>query len=642
MQFRMKHLIAGFCTLLVFGSMGLAQSTFGSITGSVTDPSGAVVPNAKVQVTNEGTGVIHQVTTTGAGVFNVPNLDIGAYGIRVSAQGFTTYERGGLHLAANQILNLNVTLKVGATSTVVQVHGATPVINTQGTDISGSMNHQAVEQLPLISRHKGDSGMYTYLDFNTGVTDLSSGPVVGGTRAITGTLPTIDGISVMAYFQGAGPVQPGFEDVQEINLVAAVAPAQFATAANFQEVSKAGTNQFHGGAFWDYNGNALNARNFFSATVPFRVYNDFGASLGGPIKKDKLFFFADYEGSREGAKTLEQEDVPLPAWRNGDFSSLLPTTKLVDPRTGQPFAGNIIPQGTISKVSQNVQNYAYPLPNTGAPGQTSNNWQELLPGTTGFTVFNNVDARIDYNPSSRDSLFGRVSWRKMPLHYADIHPLNVTQDRWGESAVLSWTHIISPAAVNEFRLGGTYHRNFYQADVIGSDLVQQLGIQGISTTGIHDAPIFDITGVTPWDLDCVDDSYENNPETTLEAIDDLTWTVGRHLMKYGFDAVRDRLDGNKISSNVYGQYSFSGVYTGVGYGDFLLGIPETSTLGLVNPEWDFRGTTYGIYGQDQFKVNGRLTLDYGLRWELEVPYSSKTGSIYNFGSMYFTHRPEVK
>ncbi|MGH9470636.1 MAG: carboxypeptidase regulatory-like domain-containing protein, partial [Terriglobia bacterium] len=464
-----KWMMLVLCAPLVFASAGWGQSTFGSITGIVTDPSGAVIPNAAVGVTNEATGVVRRVTTTTAGVFDVPTLDLGAYTVRISAKGFTTYNRSGLQLGANQILNLNVQLKLGAASTVVQVQGATPVINTEATDISGSMSHQAIEQLPLVSRHTGDQGIYTYTLFNTGVEAVptSSIPVVDGARLETGTIPTMDGIAVMAYFQGAGPVQPGLEAVQEVKVETAVAPAEFATAGNFQVITKSGTNQFHGGAFWDYNGNNLNARDFFSKTVPFRVYNDFGASFGGPIKKDKLFFFGDYEGSREAAKTLEQEDVPLPAWRSGDFSSLLPKTPLINPFTNLPFAGNIIPPGMISKVSQNVQNYAYPLPNTGAAGQTSNNWQDLVPGTTGFTIFNNVDARVDYNPSAHDALFARLSWRKMPLHYADIYPLNVTQNRWGKSAVLSWTHIINPAAVNELRFGGTYHRNFYQANIVG-------------------------------------------------------------------------------------------------------------------------------------------------------------------------------
>jgi hypothetical protein len=278
-----------------------------------------------VTVTNAGTGVARDTSTGSAGVFNVPNLDIGAYVLRVSAQGFTTYERSGLNLVSNQVLNVNVDLTVGSASSVVEVQSTSPTITTETTDLSGSMGSRSIELLPLVSRHTGDGGVYSYTLFNTGVATVGGGSlgVVGGTRVQVGTLPTMDGIAVMAYPFGASPVQPSLESVQEVSVVKATGPAEFATAANIKVVSKSGTNEFHGGAYWDYNGNSLNARTFFSSTVPFRVYNDFAASAGGPIKKNKVFFFVDYEGSRESAKTVNIMDVPLPAWRSGDFSSLL-------------------------------------------------------------------------------------------------------------------------------------------------------------------------------------------------------------------------------------------------------------------------------------------------------------------------------
>ena len=196
------------------------QSTFGSISGTVTDPSGAVVPGAQVQVINEGTGAVRKVQTASAGVFNVPDLDFGTYRVRVTAQGFTTYERGGLQLSATQIINLVVQLKVGATSTVVEVQGASPIINTESNDIAGSIEHQSLEALPMVSRHYGDGGIYSYMLFNTGVdsTPGSSILAIGGARNESGTLPTMDGIAVMAYFQGASPVQPSIENIQEVKM----------------------------------------------------------------------------------------------------------------------------------------------------------------------------------------------------------------------------------------------------------------------------------------------------------------------------------------------------------------------------------------------------------------------------------------
>src|SRR5262249_50505328 len=159
-------------------------------------------------------------------------------------------------------------------------------------------------------------------------------------------------------------------------------------------------------------------------------------------------------------------------------------------------------------------------------------------------------------------------------------------------------HTISPSAFNEFRFGTTYHRNHYTANVTGSDLLRQWGLTGVQTQGAPTAPYFNITGVTGFNPDNSSFNYQDNPETTLEWIYTLSWTRGRHFMKFGFDAVRDRCNGNNINANVYGQYDFPGVYTGTGYADFLLGIPQTTTIAVPNPNRHLRGTTWGMYAQD--------------------------------------------
>ncbi len=346
--------------LLLAAGMGLAQSTFGSITGVTTDPTGSVVPNAQIQVINEGTGAVRSVLTSSAGVFNVPSLDVGAYRIKISASGFTTYERSGLQLVANQILNVNVQLEVGAVSTVTQVEATTPVISTETSDIFGTMSHDMLEQLPLVGRHDGGTGgIYTYVQLTTGASTVFgvSTPVVNGARVTSGTLPTMDGIAVMAYPQGAGPVQPGMEGIQEVKTETAVAPAEFTTAANFQVVSKSGTNRYHGSVFYTYNSSDFNARNFFSPTVAFNVYNNFGASIGGPVIKNKLFFFVDYEGSRDATTQNVVESVPLPAWMTGNLGGM--SAQLMNPFTKQPFPGNVIPASLISPVSQKIQSYIW-------------------------------------------------------------------------------------------------------------------------------------------------------------------------------------------------------------------------------------------------------------------------------------------
>jgi hypothetical protein len=631
MNYSLRSILEAAIISILLIPAGLAQSTFGSITGVVRDPSGAVVPAADVLVTNEGTALTRRATSSSAGLFSVPNLDIGTYKVRVSAKGFTSYEREGLVLMANQIINVDASLTVGASTESVEVRAPSPIITTEANDISTSMRGESAQALPLIGRHAADYGIYTYATLATGMSSTSSSPypVFQGARDTIGVQATMDGISVAAYPQGASPVSVGMEAVQEIKVETSVAPAEFTTAGNVQVVSKSGTNDFHGAAFWDYNGNALNARNFFSPTVPWRVYNNFGASAGGPIIKNKLFFFADYEGSREAAKGTLVETVPLPAWRTGDFTSL-GSQVVRDPTTGQPFPGNMIPSNRISPVSNAVQNYIFPLPNTGATGSLNNNWTKNVISQTGFTHYNRLDTRADYNVSSKDTIFARLSWMRMPYYSAGVYPLARIQTRYAQSAVLSYNRIISPSAMNEFRMGATYHRNFFVANVVGSDLLTQFGIQGVPTSGVKTAPYFAVNGVTTFNPSSGADYYNSNPDTSFEWIDNLSWTRGRHMMKFGFDAIRERYNGNSINYPVYGAYTFNGAYTGVGYADFLLGIPQTTLLGLPSPDRALRGNTFGLYAQDQYRVNSSLTLTYGIRWELPRPYTDANGQLFSY------------
>ncbi len=564
------HFIAGIFALFFLAFPGAAQSTFGSITGMVSDPSGGMVPNAKVWVTNLGTQSVRETTTGTAGVYNVPNLDLGTYLLRVSADGFTTYERTGLRLVSNQVLNINVTLEVGATSSVVQVEGTAPTITTETNDLTSTMTSTAVQKLPMVARHAGDSGIFGYLSLNTGVLPDGS---VQGTRSTAGAIPTIDGIAVMAHPFGSRPVQPSLETVEEISIVKAGGQAEYATAANIKVITKSGTNEFHGGGFWEYNGHWLNARNFFSPTVPFRVYNNFGASLGGPIVRNKLFFYFAYEGGREAAKRVSTADVPLAAWRDGDFSSLLASgTVIKDPATGLAFAENRIPASRLSNVSQKIQERFYPLPNFGPAGTRSGNWRLNQNGTNGFSRMNHIDARGDYNIGNSDVVFARITWRRLPLEWDNMSNLPGVQRRQSKAGVFSWNHTISPTMVNEFRFGASYHNNPYWIEAVGSDILKDVGIQGISTGPYNTAPVFYITGVsaTPWE----DSLY--NPVTNYQWIDNVSITRGKHLMKFGVDAGRVQVNGESTRPETYGAYTFSGIYSGFGYADFLLGIPQTT------------------------------------------------------------------
>jgi hypothetical protein len=337
--------------LILPASTVFGQTTFATITGTVTDPSGAVLQGAKVSVTSEGEGTVRDVITGSTGVFTVPNLTVGRYRLQATASGFGPFDLTGVILNANQGFNVDVKMSLAQAGVSVQVTDSGAAISTETTNLSNLKTSRDLQELPLVSRHTGDQGFYAFVLQNPGVNSMPGNSLnnVQGVRQQTGVLPTMDGIAVMAYPIGPGPVQPSLEGIQEVNVQLANTPAEFATPANFAVVTKSGTNDFHGSAFWDYNSSVLNARDFFSTAAPFRVYHNFGGSVGGPIRKDKTFFFGDYEGSREAASVVVTGNTPLPAWRTGDFSGLF--TPIIDPLTGAQFPGNRIPLSRISTVS---------------------------------------------------------------------------------------------------------------------------------------------------------------------------------------------------------------------------------------------------------------------------------------------------
>lgn len=610
------------------------QSTFGSITGTVTDPSHAVVPEAQVRVIDEDTGSVRTATTNSSGAYNVSDLNPGTYRVHVEAKGFTVAERAGVALAANQVLDVPIQLTLGTTGTVVQVTGAAPAIDTSTGDLASQKTSRDLASLPIISRQFGDQGFYTLIPYNPGTSFAGNGnslPNVEGVRQQTGVLPTMDGIAVMSYPIGAGPVQPDQDAIQEVNVQIANAPAEFATASTFSVVTKSGTNQYHGRAFWGWNGDALNARSFFATSVPFRVYNDAGGSIGGPIKKNKVFFFVDYEHSRESAVNTGVDTVPLATWREGNFQDLLPSTVIVNPFTGAPYPNNQITQA-INPVSQAVLNL-YPLPSPGLSTAQSANLNVTNPGVTGFTNIDQFDTRVDVKITDRDAFFAHASYRRLPLSYncfwSPIAP--EIQLRSGETGVLSWTHTFSPVLLNEFRTGTTRQRNFYEPGTTGQSVIQQLGIAGVSTNpALHGFPAFDFVNINSLDFDQDCDNYVVNLDTNFDWLDNLSWTHGNHFMKFGFSAIRDQRGGSSISSNIWGNYSFDGTFTGFDVADLYLGLPHVTTLGVPPLPLYLHGTTWGVYAEDQYRVTSNLTLNYGVRWELEGAYYDKGGAIYNF------------
>jgi Carboxypeptidase regulatory-like domain len=398
----------------------IGQTTFGTITGQVKDATGSVVAGANVTIYNEGTNISYKTTSSASGVYIQPNLLPGSYSIHVEDSGFQTHITTGVHLNADQTANVDVLLLVASTGTTsVEVTDTQSVLNTQTETLSTVLVPAELQELPVITRQKGDEGVYGYAVFNPGVSDEegSGYSIVANGSRYADQQSTVDGVTVMSLMDGVGgsTVQPGLEAVGEVDVMLSNVPAQFSQPVQIAMIHKAGTNDFHGAVFENYNGSGFNARNYFATSVPFRVYNDFGAAIGGPIHKDKMFFFGDYEGSRESTAVIDTLNAPLQQWRTGNFNDI--STVVTDPYTGQAYQGNQIPGSQISPVSQAIQNLYFLSPNYGLPTLQAGNYRNLFkPGNNGVTIYNRFDTRLDYNLSPRDMLYGAFSYNRMPIN----------------------------------------------------------------------------------------------------------------------------------------------------------------------------------------------------------------------------------
>jgi hypothetical protein len=620
-------MVAALLWALACGHIASAQTTFGSITGVVTDQSGASVPDAQITVVNQETGFTRRQTSAATGVYSVPNVVPGTYRVRVERPGFSPQEKQGVVLDANHVVTVDMQLTVGGSTTAVEVQGTVPIITTETSTTSYvKTGTQLLDSAVLVRQGNSTQGFVMY---NPGVGVNDSGNYSGpGARQID-TYWTNDGIVEMQDLVGSGGsgVGPGLENVAEINYVLVNSPAEFKGATTVTTVSKSGTNLFHGSLYYDYNGNRLNARDFFSQSVPFAVYHDFAGSIGGPIRKNKTFFFTDYEGSRNHGAAVLTLNTPLAPWRTADFSGLLASGKVVkNPFTGEPFENNIIPSNMISPVSQKLQDIFFPQPNCGSAATTARDWCGNLPRSTDFNI---VDGRVDHYFSERDTVFARVSYHRQPVvgQRNNLPPVGTyDQQRNDGNAIFSYSHTFSASLINEFRAGFSRDISDVSTRLSGDKILSQVGLEGVTTAGIPGQPVLTITGITSTSNYSIHDKALMN----FEGTDNASWTHGNHSFKFGADFIRDLNNQNYLPNTIYGTFSFAGKYSGSAYADFLLGLPQTTGLANPVPASYLRGTMWSFYAQDQYKVTQRLTLNYGVRWELSQPYNDKFGRTFNY------------
>ncbi len=649
-RFRLSGLrfLAAVTALILLGAgAAMPQSTFGSILGTVRDPSGAVVAQSKITVQNVGTDSSRATVTDSAGGYSVPNLEPGTYKITIEAAGFQQFIYQ-TELTARQTARIDGQMALAGTIQQVNVEADANVINTEVSNIAETKTSRELVDLPIAiaTRTGGSTSPLSTLTSQPGVqTDAAGNISVAGTKPSM-LSASIDGISSTgpraASGTAGGPIAemfPAFNSIAEIRVSEVNNAAEYGGISDITTISKSGTNSYHGGAFENIQNTVLDARNLFASTKPIVKLNDFGAYGGGKIWKDKTFFFASYEGLRLPKTSPIDDSVPSLALRSGNLSAY--STPVYEPGTGTPFPGNIIPQSMISSVASNALKYLFPLPNAGGPNAISNNFVENI--ATPISS-DQPDLRLDHVISSKMTIFARGTYKvrsteAVPTGSPLLGPFSQPEIDFGYTIAFNW--VIKPNLINEAR--GGFNGNHYGttvSDAGSTFFVNAIGLQNLPQP-------YPTSGAVPWfNISGFQATGGGNSTAgrngTSQILDNLTWIKGSHTMKFGGDLRYLVYHGQNVyDAYELGQYAFTGAVTGtlgqsnayIGnpYGAFLLGVPDktyldTNTFGAIDG-WD---PAYAFFAQDDWKATSRLTINFGLRYELHPRFYDHDNNISNF------------
>jgi hypothetical protein len=637
------------------------QQVTAAITGKITDASGSPVPDAMVTATDVDRGTAWPTTTNTDGIYNLPRLPVGKYNVRVEKQGFQTAQNSGVILRLNDIARLDFPLQVGAVTQSVEVTTEAPLLQTQTTQLGQVIDSRTNEELPLATRNYVQLTLLApgsiHPDpsaFESGQTTGSSArPNVNGSREQANNF-ILDGLDNNQVSDNLVGYAPAVDAIQEFNEITLNAPAEFGNYMGgiVSATIKSGTNAFRGSAYEFFRNDKLNANswtnNFEGAPRPSTRWNNFGATFGGRIIRDKLFFFTDYQGSRlDTPASTTTTTVFTAAERAGDFSALLSgpsPVQLYNPfligsngaRT--PFPNNQIPKNLISPVALGiVSSQYYPLPTN---GNLFNNFQY---GTHTFTNGDQGDIKVDWNISDKDRAFARYSQSRFDNPTENTFPLvyNSFATYPTHTGVLDWTRTVGPTVVNEARFGVNYVFINNGAAANGlENFAQTVGIPGVPSSFL---PSMSLSGGNVAGFG-TSDVYQLFADTVIHYEDTLIWTRGSHTMRFGFQGFRYRVDTFYSGNNGRaGTFLFNGQYTsaapgtkassangGLAEADFLLGLPNEIQGGVNGGTWGQRSNSLAAFFQDDWRVTPNLTLNLGLRWELHTPWVEVANRQANF------------
>lgn len=602
---------------ILFGllaSPGLMAQT-SEVSGRILDASKAAISAARVTLVRIETVITARRFPSAEGYYSFPLLVPGTYSVTVEKEGFQKQTASGVTVTTGSVSSVDVELTIGSVVQSVNVDASVPQLQTENAAVANMIENQTIVNMPLIDRRASQ------LQRLSGFV-VQNGSGAGATFAIAGGRGNnanylIDGGTAQNLTLGVPTLSfdPPVESMQEFNVSISNYAAELGRTGGgiIQMTTKSGTNEFHGSVYEYFRNDPLNARTFFAKNIPTLRYNLFGASLGGPIIKNKTQFFFNYEGRRQTASTTQVLNVPTAAETRGDFSA--DSFVVRDPVTKQPFAGNIIPSSRFDAVGAKIAAF-YPAPNV--PGAASGRGN-LIANDPANTVVDVYVARIDHVFNDNNRIFGRFLGQPDHTTTAALFPVPGTdafgllQHNYYYNASATWYHNFSPSIINEARYTYTRRQALYISAGANSNVAEQIGLTGVNGAF---APTVVVNGFQTLGNSSQQQRLQR-PIRSDQYADNVTFVRGKHQMKFG---VEYRFSSNidLYSPTAGGSFTFNNAATGSSVASLLLGwVSEASRLETY--KLHTRADSYSAFIQDDWRVTPSFTLNLGLRWDIDQP-----------------------
>ena len=635
----LRRLALAFALVAALATSVLGQAFTASVIGTITDGDGGVLPGVTVTVTNNATGQARTAVSDEAGRYSMPLLPPGTYRIGAELTGFKTAVRDAVRLEVNQQQRADFTLEIGAISEQITVTAELPIVQTNTATVGTVVSSKEAQELPLNGRNFLQLNLLVpgALPSTKGTTLATQGGAINvhGMRESSNFF-WLDGIDNTTQAIGQLIVNPPTYSIAEFRVMSPTYSAEFGRTAGAQVnvVTRSGANQFHGDVYWFHRNSNLDARNVFDppGDTPYFRRNQFGIDGGGPIVKNKTFFFFGYEGQRQKQIISYTGVVPETAMLTGNFSSL--ATPIMDPQTGLPFPGNVIPSNRLDSTGLGIA-AAYPVPNISEGGRNyrAQPLSELRDNT--------IIARVDQQIAANNRALVRVNWQGI----YELQPVNIfarttivpgygrEQEATRFATVgVSDTHTFTNDLLGEFRLGWNRWKLDYLQQDRADDAASRLGLNGLSRKPEDFGfPLVQMSGVYE-NLGSATNLPQQGPFDTLSVSGTMTYVKSTHTMKAGGDFKHFESD-FIFDSIARGQYTYTGRYTGNPLGDLLLGFPTQALRGLgLNGDTQFNFISKGIstFVQDDWQARDNLTVTLGLRYEYVAPTYEGRDRITNF------------